>query len=160
VRTIWVLALALLGVPSASVDPPAERAAGGAAAPVHPVVVLSEFDPPAQPWLPGHRGADLRAASGDPVRAARAGRVTFAADLAGRGVVVVDHGELRSTYEPVEATVTVGDPVRSGQAIGTIATGTGHCGDGHCLHLGLRRDRQYLDPLLLLGPGTPRLRPW
>lgn len=160
-RTIWVLALVILAAAAGQAAAPAAgRAAGVWAAPVRPVVLLSRFDPPPQPWLRGHRGIDLRVAPGDPVHAARAGRVTFAADLAGRGVVVVDHGELRTTYEPVAATVVVGDRVRTRELIGTVATGTGHCGDGQCLHLGLRRDQDYLDPLLLLGPATPRLRPW
>jgi murein DD-endopeptidase MepM/ murein hydrolase activator NlpD len=158
---MWALTLALLAAAAGQTAAPVgERSADGWAAPVRPVVLLARFDPPPQPWLRGHRGVDLRVAPGDPVRAARAGRVTFAADLAGRGVVVVDHGDLRTTYEPVEATVAVGDHVGTREVIGTVATGTGHCGDGLCLHLGLRRDRDYLDPLLLLGPGTPRLRPW
>ncbi len=158
---MWLLTLALLAAaPGQASAPAGGRSADGWAAPVRPVVLLSRFDPPPQPWLRGHRGIDLRVAPGDPVHAARAGRVTFAAVVAGRGVVVVDHGDLRTTYEPVEATVAVGDRVRSRQVIGTVGTGTGHCGHGLCLHLGLRRDREYLDPLLLLGPGTPRLRPW
>jgi murein DD-endopeptidase MepM/ murein hydrolase activator NlpD len=56
--------------------------------------------------------------------------------------------------------VRVGDRVRAGQSIGTVGTGTGHCGSGRCLHLGLRRGREYLDPLLLLGRTSARLRPW
>jgi murein DD-endopeptidase MepM/ murein hydrolase activator NlpD len=159
-RTTWVLVLAMLAAPAPPVGRPAGTPASGWTSPVHPTVVLSRFDPPAVPWLRGHRGVDLGVEPGDAVHAARAGRVAFAADLAGRPVLVVEHGELRTTYEPVEATVSVGDRVAARQVIGSIATGVGHCGDGHCLHLGLRRDRQYLDPLLLLRPGTPRLRPW
>ena len=51
---------------------------------------------------------------GQPVRAALPGTVTFAGMLAGRGVVVVDHGATRTTYEPVAATVAVGTPVAAG----------------------------------------------
>ena len=83
------------------------------------------------PWLPGHRGVDLAAERGDVVRAARAGTVTVAGDIAGRGVVVVSHlGGLRTTYEPVVAVVAVGDAVDAGDVIGTLAGGDVHCGGG------------------------------
>jgi murein DD-endopeptidase MepM/ murein hydrolase activator NlpD len=128
--------------------------------PVSPVVVVRQFDPPDQRWLPGHRGVDLRTTPGAQVRAAGDGRVAFAGTLAGRGVISIDHGELRTTYEPVEAQVLVGEKVRAGESIGTVGAGSGHCGSGSCLHLGLRRGRQYLDPMLLLGRTSARLRPW
>ena len=51
--------------------------------PVTPVTVVRPFDPPAQRWLPGHRGVDLRTTVGARVRAAGAGRVAFAGN-AGR----------------------------------------------------------------------------
>jgi murein DD-endopeptidase MepM/ murein hydrolase activator NlpD len=123
-------------------------------------VVARPFDLPEHDWLSGHRGVDLHAAPGARVRAVRAGVVTFAADLAGRGVVVVDHGGLRTTYEPVDADVSAGDRVAAGEVLGAVGTGTGHCGSGRCLHLGLRRGRTYLDPMLLLVRTTTRLRPW
>ncbi len=128
--------------------------------PVLPLRVRAVFAPPEHRWLPGHRGVDLRTRVGAPVRAAGTGRVVFAGTLAGRGVVSIDHGALRTTYEPVTASVRVGQRVRVGDPIGVIATGSGHCGHGRCLHLGLRRGRTYLDPLLLLGRTTARLRPW
>lgn len=128
--------------------------------PITPVAVVRPFDPPVQRWLPGHRGVDLRATQGQRVHAAGDGRVAFVGTLAGRGVVTIDHGVLRTTYEPVDAVVGVGEQVRAGESIGTVATGTGHCGSGRCLHLGLRRGREYLDPMLLLGGTSPRLRPW
>jgi hypothetical protein len=85
------------------------------------------------------------------VRAAASGSVTYAAALAGRGVVVVDHGNVRTTYEPVRATVSPGDWVSAGDVIGAVEPGEGHCGAGDCLHWGLRRGEDYLDPRLLLG---------
>lgn len=94
------------------------------------------------------------------MHAAGTGRVVFAGTLAGRGVVSIDHGGLRTTYEPVLASVEVGQRVRVGAPIGVIAGGTGHCGSGWCLHLGVRRGRTYLDPMLLLGRTSARLRPW
>ena len=128
--------------------------------PITPVTVVRPFDPPVQRWLPGHRGVDLRATQGQRVRAAGDGRVAFVGTLAGRGVVTIHHGDLRTTYEPVDALVRVGERVRAGESIGTVGTGTGHCGSGRCLHLGLRRGREYLDPMLLLGRTSARLRPW
>ena len=147
--------LALGAAPSASGSPQPRWVP-----PVSPAAVVRGFDPPRQAWLPGHRGVDLRAHPGVPVRAAGAGRVAHAGVLAGRGVVVVDHGELRTTYEPVAASVVVGQRVAAGALIGRVAPGTGHCGDATCLHLGLRRARTYLDPRLVLVRGRAVLRPW
>ena len=76
--------------------------------------VVAYFDPPASPYGAGHRGVDLAGSVGQEVHAALAGTVTYAGRLAGRGVVVVSHGETRTTYEPVTATVNVGDPAPQG----------------------------------------------
>jgi len=126
-----------------------------------PVLVLRRFDPPAEPWLPGHRGVDLDADVGDPVLASGAGRVTWAAPIAGRGVVVVTHEDgRRTTYEPVDPSVSVGDAVAAGDLLGVVAPGAGHCGGvPSCLHWGLRRGGDYLDPMLLLRRGRPVLLP-
>jgi murein DD-endopeptidase MepM/ murein hydrolase activator NlpD len=82
--------------------------------------------------------------------------VSYAGLLAGRGVVVVVHGVLRTTYEPVTASVRVGQAVAAGQVLGRLATG--HCPTG-CLHWGLLRGDVYLDPVQLVGPGPSRLLP-
>lgn len=126
--------------------------------------VVRGFAPPAQRWQSGHRGVDLSAVPGDVVVAAGSGIVTFAGPLAGRGVVTITHGPLRTTYEPVRATVAVGDVVDAGEPIGTIAPGASHCGGyPSCLHWGLLRGRLvgtvYLDPLSLLGASRPILLP-
>jgi murein DD-endopeptidase MepM/ murein hydrolase activator NlpD len=134
---------------------------GGAVWPLDPKpVVVSGFDPPASPWGPGHRGVDLLGRAGQPVRAALAGRVTFAGTLAGRGVVVVDHGATRTTYEPVAPTVTVGATVPTGGTLGALQAGASHCRPRACLHWGLLRGEEYLDPLSLLGRGPVRLLPF
>jgi murein DD-endopeptidase MepM/ murein hydrolase activator NlpD len=93
------------------------------------------------------------------VHTALAGRVTFAATLAGRGVVVVDHGATRTTYEPVAARVRVGDVVARGQPIGSLELAGSHCLPAACLHWGWRRGATYLDPLLLVGAGPIVLLP-
>jgi len=149
----------LLAAPGAGASGAGQPAAGWVP-PITPPVVVRGFAPPAQPWLAGHRGIDLRTRPGGPVRAAGDGRVTHAGPLAGRGVVVVDHGPVRTTYEPVEAAVALGQRVRAGALLGRVGRGAGHCGDGTCLHLGLRRGRTYLDPRLLLGARRVVLRPW
>ena len=114
-----------------------------------PATVVRGFRPPALRWTAGHRGVDLAASSGAPVRSAAAGTVRFAGQIAGRGVVVVDHGSVRTTYEPVISEVRVGREVSAGQVIGRIGAGS-HCAVT-CLHWGLRRGADYLDPLQLLS---------
>ena len=111
------------------------------------------FDRPPQNWLPGHRGVDLVGKSGDRVLAAGNGVVTFAGTVAGKGVVVIKHGSLRTTYEPVSALVLVGSKVRVGELIGRLAPGQSHCATPttvSCLHWGLLRGEKYLNPLVLV----------
>jgi murein DD-endopeptidase MepM/ murein hydrolase activator NlpD len=119
------------------------------------------FQPPRTAWGSGHRGVDLRAAPGAPVLAAGPGRVSYAGLLAGRGVVAVVHaGGLRTTYEPVTATVHVGETVARGDVLGVLADGHASCRAGvACLHWGLLRGDTYLDPLVLLGGHDVRLLP-
>ena len=123
--------------------------------------VLRGFEPPLHRWDAGHRGVDLAGYLGDPVRAAGPGVVLYAGRLFDRGVVVVGHGVLRTSYEPVSATVAVGARVAVGQQIGTLDSG--HCAGRPCLHWGLLTGRghavTYFDPLLLLGCGRLRLEP-
>jgi murein DD-endopeptidase MepM/ murein hydrolase activator NlpD len=129
-----------------------------------PLIVVRAFDPPAARWLAGHRGVDLAAPEHIPVRAAGAGVVTFAGLVAGRGVVVVGHvapggGQLRTTYEPVAATVTTGQAVDTGEPIGSLTVAGGHCRPRACLHWGVLRGNSYLDPLTLLDSPAIRLLP-
>ncbi|MDP9445305.1 MAG: NlpC/P60 family protein [Actinomycetota bacterium] len=116
--------------------------------------VVRSFDPPTQPWLPGHRGVDLAGAPGQPVLAPTAGVVRFAGQIAGRGVVVVEHGELRLTFEPVSAAVRVGAWVRSGTVLGHLRLTQSHCRPAACLHWGVKRGDTYLDPLRRLGAAS------
>jgi murein DD-endopeptidase MepM/ murein hydrolase activator NlpD len=123
-------------------------------------VVVRRFEPPPHPWLPGHRGVDLVAVPGAPVRAAGAGVVRFAGQVAGRGVVSVDHADgLRTTYEPVTPAVVAGQVVRAGEVIGALDAGHPGCPLTACLHWGLRRGEVYLDPLALVGRARVRLLP-
>lgn len=117
------------------------------------------FEPPASLWGAGHRGVDLVGRAGQQVHTSLGGTVTFAGPLAGRGVVVVDHGALRTTYEPVSATVSVGEVVERGAVVGTLQRARSHCLPRSCLHWGLLRGREYLNPLVLVGGGPLRLLP-
>ena len=121
--------------------------------------VMRGFDPPDVVWGAGHRGVDLLGSAGQAVHAALPGTVTFAGMIAGRGVVVVDHGDTRTTYEPVTSSVDVGALVPQGAVIGTLASAFSHCPPLVCLHWGWLRGETYLDPLGLVGAGPVRLLP-
>ena len=136
--------------------------------------VLRPFDAPAQNWQPGHRGVDLQSHVGAPVRAAADGVVAFAGSVAGRPLLSVDHADgLRTTYEPVAATVSAGTSVRRGDVIGALVADprlelpiaadpssflAAH-GSG-VLHWGARTGKSaYIDPLSLLRAPVIRLLP-
>lgn len=164
--------------PPTTADPPAAPPPSEADRPVPAVgrtwpvglrpPVLRGWEPPSTPYGRGHRGVDLTAPAGTPVRAAAAGRVSFAGRVAGKGVVSVEltgtgDPPLRTTYEPVRASVKKGDEVEAGEVVGTLEATASHC-TGTCLHWGLRRGDAYLDPLSLLPPwllhrGPSRLLP-
>lgn len=127
-----------------------------------PAAVLTPFRAPANRYGPGHRGVDLAAAVGGIVRSAGAGVVTHAGPVAGRGTVTVLHrGGLRTTYEPVSATVRKGQAVATGQPIGMLQAGHPSCAPAGCLHWGARlADDTYLDPMGLINGLQVRLLPW
>lgn len=136
--------------PVAGVDPPSG--------------VVRPFDAPEHAWGAGHRGVDLVAPEGSGVRSPGPGVVTFAGQVARRGVVVVTHPDgLRTSLEPVAASVPVGTAVAAGSAIGVVessrADGGGttpnHCAPRSCVHWGVRRGERYIDPLSLLD--RPRI---
>jgi murein DD-endopeptidase MepM/ murein hydrolase activator NlpD len=157
---VLVLVLALLAVLVAAPNQARADGVGPAVWPLDPLpTVVRRFDPPESPWGSGHRGVDLLGRPGQEVRTALAGTVSFAGTLAGRGVVVVSHGATRTTYEPVAASVRVGDAVPPGGVIGTLQTGLSHCFPRSCLHWGLLEGATYLDPLSLLGFAPVRLLP-
>jgi murein DD-endopeptidase MepM/ murein hydrolase activator NlpD len=121
--------------------------------------VVAGVDPPSSPWGAGHRGVDLLGSVGQRVRSALPGTVSFAGRIAGRGVVVVTHGDTRTTYEPVTATREVGSVVAGDSPIGRLELAGSHCFPRACLHWGWRRGETYLDPLALVGAGPVRLLP-
>ena len=63
---------------------------------------------------------------------------------------------IRTTYEPVEASVNVGQQVFAGEPLGTVVAGH----EGGSLHWGARwAANEYVDPLTLLGM-VPVLKQW
>jgi murein DD-endopeptidase MepM/ murein hydrolase activator NlpD len=159
VVAVVLVALLSLARPVGAVGAPVDPAPVGVW-PLQPTPpVVRAFDPPDSTWGSGHRGVDLAGAVGQVVATALPGRVTFAARLAGRGVVVVDHGSTRTTYEPVVASVRVGDVLARGQPIGRLELAGSHCVPRACLHWGWKRGDTYLDPLLLVGGGSIVLLP-
>lgn len=151
-----------LAGPSGSIAAAAGPRAGFVLPVPPPPVVLTPFRPPAVKWGAGHRGVDLAAAAGQPVLAAADGVVAFAGTVVDRGVVSVGHSPaLRTTYEPLTPGVRVGQRVRAGQVIGTLAAGHGSCAPRDCLHWGARIGADtYLDPMALINGLRIRLKPW
>ncbi|MDJ0391912.1 M23 family metallopeptidase [Rhodococcus sp. G-MC3] len=155
-----LLAAALISTSSVATAHAAPPTTGRFLWPLIPRPAISNaFDPPERDWLPGHRGVDLAGAEGQAVHAVGDGVVVFAGTVAGKPVVSVEHSNgLRSTYEPVLATLTAGARIRAGDVLGLLQAGHPGCAEP-CLHWGLRRDRVYLDPLGLLGATPIRLKP-
>jgi murein DD-endopeptidase MepM/ murein hydrolase activator NlpD len=146
--------------PTGSVRVAAAPATARWTSPVPASRVTRPFESPPQPYAAGHRGVDLAGSPRTPVLAAGAGVVVFAGMVAGRPVVSIDHADgLRTTYEPVDASVAAGTRVTRGFPIGTLAAGHAGCPVSACIHWGLRRGATYLDPLTLLQPPRVRLLP-
>ena len=142
----------------------ATRATGGTGDPPQPPIpsvgsyawpvsgpVVRGFEPQAGPFGAGHRGIDVAAASGSPVRSAEAGVVAFAGRIGGDLHVSIDHPDgVRTSYAFLGSIdVKAGSSVARGTRVGTV--GAGHPGsDAPHLHFGARYAGQYIDPLLLL----------
>lgn len=126
-------------------------------------LVVRAWEPPPTTYARGHRGVDLSAPAGSPVRAVAPGVVSFAGRVAGRGVISIElehtgDPPLRTTYQPVRASVRKGDEVVPGDILGTLEASPSHCPTA-CLHWGLRRADTYLNPLSLLPPWLLRRGP-
>jgi murein DD-endopeptidase MepM/ murein hydrolase activator NlpD len=105
-----------------------------------------------------HSGVDVAAGAGAPVVAPADGIVVLAGppsfSLEGN-LVILDHGMgLNSAFLHLSTTsVTVGQPVRQGQAIGTVGA-TGRATGPH-LHWSLMWNGARLDPELIVAPPRP-----
>ncbi|MGH2710002.1 MAG: murein hydrolase activator EnvC family protein [Actinomycetota bacterium] len=121
--------------------------------PVHGPVIR-RFEPPTGPYGPGHRGIDIAASVGTPVRAAGTGVVAFAGRVAGDLHVSIDHPDgVRTSYAFLDSVeVRAGDAVDRADVVGAV--GPGHTGVGTAhLHFGARWGGEYIDPMLLLSRG-------
>ncbi|VXC64154.1 Membrane proteins related to metalloendopeptidases [Arthrobacter sp. 9AX] len=118
--------------------------------------VLRDFDPPPKPWLSGHRGVDLGAASdGVQVTSPASGTVSFVGVVVDRPVITIDHGNgLRSSFEPVDSTLAAGTVVAAGQPLGILLPG--HC-TAACVHWGVRRGEEYINPLQFVTDLRPSI---
>lgn len=101
-----------------------------------------------------HRGVDIAAPVGSPVRALRSGRVITAAKHRGMGrYVEVQHGgRMCSLYAHLQTVaVRSGDRVRQGQLIGTVGkTGNArHAWITPHVHLEVTRAGKPIDPAML-----------
>lgn len=164
------VAVGLGGISAGSADEPLTRATQPQEAtarwlpPLHtPFAVTGPYVPPPHPYAAGHRGIDLRASPGASVIAPSDGTVSFAGSVAGRGVISVRVDERTVlSIEPVVSELGEGDGVRAGELLGTVGAG-GHCvgddGVAECIHLGVRVDGAYVNPLRYFF-GRPRLLPW
>jgi hypothetical protein len=108
-----------------------------------------------------HRGLDIAAPAGSPVRAIVGGRVTFSGKLPDGGQTVTvrtsDGAYLISFLHLASRAVARGASVEAGVVIGASGTTGKRSIEQPHLHLSVRRasDRAYLDPMTLLG--APRL---
>jgi murein DD-endopeptidase MepM/ murein hydrolase activator NlpD len=158
-RIVTVVAIAVVCAPVARAED------GRLDWPLRPRPVITRvFDAPSPNWNRGHRGVDLAGTPGQPVYAAAAGTVVFAGELAGRPLVSIAHpGGLRTSYEPVQPSVRVGQVVAAGAVVGELEPGHAGCPAAACLHWGAmwgaasRAD--YVDPLGLLASTPIRLKP-
>jgi murein DD-endopeptidase MepM/ murein hydrolase activator NlpD len=127
--------------------------------------VVRGFDARAGPYGRGHRGIDIAAPEGELVRAPAAGRVVFAGPVAGTTWVtlLIAPGVL-VTLGPLLDPAPTGDRVRARSPIGRVGPGhpappagaTRRTGTA-TLHLGVRVDGVYVDPLAYLV-DRPRAR--
>jgi murein DD-endopeptidase MepM/ murein hydrolase activator NlpD len=146
--------------PQPSPPPPVAPVVGGRVPALRlPVAgpVVRGFEAPAGPYGPGHRGVDLGAPAGTAVAAPAAGRVSFAGPVAGSLWVslLVAPGVVVAVGPLLDAAVATGEGVRAGARVGRLAAG-----HGGAVHLSLRVDGGYVDPLpWLVGRPRPRLVP-
>jgi murein DD-endopeptidase MepM/ murein hydrolase activator NlpD len=103
-----------------------------------------------------HRGTDFHAPSGTPVLAANDGEVVIAQGMFYEGnMVVIDHGQQFTTMymHLSKIEVKVGQRVTKGERLG-LSGATGRVTGPH-LHLGVRWQGIYVDPVVLLKLPLP-----
>ena len=162
---IFAILLPLLASPAPSLASPAPLLASFQASMTTPSTtagtfvwplrgpVVRGYEQPSNPYASGHRGIDIGSPVGTPVKAAAPGVVHFAGKVAGSLFVSIDHdGGLQTTYSWVsEVDTKKGASVQKGDVI--ALSGTGHPGSTEPthLHFGVKRNGDYVDPMLYLG---------
>lgn len=166
-----VFSLAVIWVPPTFAAPaqstPARSSSDWWHWPVSSQSIVRGYDAGHSTYGPGHRGIDIAAQSAEPVVAVEAGTVTFAGQVAGIATITIDHGSERSTYQPVQPNVVVGDQVHAGEPIGRVGSGHTSCSTP-CLHLGRLVGGDHADPaaklprfgeIVLISPDAPVPQP-
>lgn len=116
--------------------------------------VVEPFRAPLHDYGAGHRGVDIAAGTGTVVRAPADGVVAFRGTVVDRPLITIDHGDgLVTTLEPLESALSPGTIVDAGDELGTVGSG-GHSPAGQ-LHLGVRLNGVYINPMLMFG-DVPR----
>ncbi len=112
--------------------------------------VVAAFRAPAHQYGAGHRGIDLAAPADAPIHAPAEGVVAFRGTVVDRLLLTIEHANgYVSTYEPLSSALSPGQRVAAGDEIGMLSTG-GHAPPGS-LHLGVRQNGAYVDPMALFG---------
>lgn len=105
-----------------------------------------------------HRGTDFEVKEGSPVLASNSGTVVLAKDMFYEGkCVIIDHGQrFYTTYMHLsKIEVRAGQRVKKGKQIG-LSGSTGRVTGPH-MHMGVRWNGAYLDPVQLLSLTLPKL---
>lgn len=103
-----------------------------------------------------HDGIDLAAPAGQPVKTAATGKVLFAGEQKGYGLIVIvehDDGLITLYAHNRDLRVKTGQKVRPGQVVATVGD-SGKTSGPH-LHFEVRREGVPVDPLDFLGPVPP-----
>ena len=107
-----------------------------------------------------HLGIDYRAAIGDKVPSANAGKIVFAGDLFYTGwTVIIDHGlDIFTVYGHLSKTlVKAGETIKRGDVIG-LSGNTGRTSGPH-LHWGTKVQGQYIDGFVLISESAKYFKP-
>lgn len=159
-RRLVVTATILL----AALGAPASAAAGW----IWPVegAVITPYRNGSDPYAGGqHRGIDIAAATGTPVRAAAGGTVTFSGTAGSSGLTVAVRtadGRFDTSYLHLSVvSVAKGDHVAAGARLGAAGTSGRRSAAQPHLHFGVRdagSRHAYRDPLTLLPPAPAPVR--
>ncbi len=108
------------------------------------------FEQPEHEYAAGHRGIKIVADVGASVLSPAGATVLFRGMVAGRGVLTIETAAgLVITLEPIDSALNPGDTVAAGAIVGAVSTG-GPSPPGQ-LHIGVRLDGHYIDPLPFFG---------